>query len=144
MKKFIVVSILLTVIISLSYYNYKKFDYDYFKEQRNKKEYFDGGLKVHSIFNEKSLFAANIFDSLVILNYNSFIENDDTVKVGDILAIKATIVCPDTVSAYYIHVQKPRFWKVILSLIPFFIVSYFFFKYFKFDFKKFIFIRKNA
>ncbi len=144
MKKIFIVFILLTAIISLSYYNYKKYDYKYFKEVRNRKEYFNGGLKVLEIYNHNSLLAANTFDTLVINNYNSFIENRDTLKIGDILGINATIVSPDTVSAYFVHIQKPRFWKVIISLIPFFIILYFFFKYFKFDFKKFIFIRKNA
>ncbi len=144
MKKIFVVFILLIAIISLSYYNYQKYDYKYFKEIRNGKEYFNGGLKVLEIYNENSLFAANTFDTLIIKNYNSFIENADTIKVGDILSIKATIINPDTVSAYYVHIQKPRIWKVIISLIPFFIIAYFFFKYFRFDFKKLIFIRKNA
>ncbi len=144
MKKFIIVFILLIAIFSLSYYNYQKYDYNYFKEIRKEKEYFNGGLKVLEIYNKNSLLAANTFDTLVINNYNSFIENGDSISVGDNLGIKATIVNPDTVSAYFVHIQKPRFWKVIISLIPFFIIIYFFFKYFKFDFKKFIFVRKNA
>ncbi|HPI19049.1 MAG TPA: hypothetical protein PKY56_01645 [Candidatus Kapabacteria bacterium] len=144
MKKFITVFILLIAILSLSYYNYQKYDYNYFKNIRNGKEYINGGLKVLEIYNKNSLLAANTFDTLIILNYRCFVENGNRISVGDNLGIKATIVNPDTVSAYFVHIQTPRFWKVIISLIPFFIIIYFFFKYFKFDFKKFIFIRKNA
>jgi len=144
MKKIIIINILLIAIFSLSYYNYQKYDYNYFKDIRNGKEYFDGGLKVLEIYNKKSILAANTFDTLVINNYNSYIENRDSIIIGDILGIKATIVSPDTVSAYLVHIQKPRFWKVVISLIPFFIIVYFFFKYFRFDLKKFIFVRKNA
>lgn len=144
MQRFLVILFLLIAILSLSYYNYSKYDLNYFKNNRIEKKYYNSGLEVLEIFNQSTLLAANSFDTVIVKNYSSFIENADSIKNGDRIAIRAVTISPDTVSAYFVHVQKPRAWKVYSSLIPFFIIIYFFFKYFKFDFKKFIFIRKNA
>ncbi len=140
-KKFKIVSIL-SILMLLGWYDCNYNGIEYLKSQRKNKSWDIAGLYVKN-FDSTYFYAESNTDSIIGLNYLDDLPVGESLRNGDLIQIKSIHLGGDTVDVYKIYISRTRKYKILLSIIPVFIIFYFFNKYFKFEIAKFIFKRRN-